>query len=386
MCISPDLQFHLSACNTPNEIWKKVKDLYGKQDEMKGHMLEVELLSLDPRNYDRIQYFFTKYNDLLLQLKGCGIDKSKGESRQILSIMSKLRPEYSVFVSKFHSQDKLIGIRKIKPPKAHALDVHDSSHNKHHRSDSCQKNQQQKDKGKAHSHPKKEGYTKPFNDFSGSRNEKGKKGNRCTYCQRGFHPESSCMKKQIDQMEEILQKQNLGDHIPQGTKKKTEDPPHGRGNNFHALVAINSSPDAWIIDSGTSHHMAAAKKVYSSLDACKGPPILMGDDSPIEVMRKGRVELLHGSFGDVLHVPKLSVNLLSVYQITHSGTGKRVEFTPNAASIYDLHRSAKIATGEVNNGARLYTFSEFIESESFLLLTHADDISRFWHKRFGHLN
>eukprot|EP00253_Pinus_taeda_P001912 PITA_01912 len=240
---------------------------------------------------------------------------------------------------------------KIKPPKAHALAIHDSSHNKHHRSDSSQKNQQQKDKGKAHSHPKKEGYTKPFNDSSGSRNEKGKKGNRCTYCQRGFHPESSCMKKQIDQMAEILQKHNLGDHIPQGAKKKTEDPPHGRGNNFHALVAINSSPDAWIIDSGASHHMAAAKEVYSSLDACKGPPILMGDDSPIEVIGKGRVELLHGSFEDVLHVPKLSVNLLLVYHITHSSTGKRVEFTPDVVNIYDLHSSAKIATGE---GYRLF--------------------------------
>ena len=121
------------------------------------------------------------------------------------------------------------------------------------------------------------------------------------------------MKKQIDQMAEILQKHNLGDHIPQGAKKKTEDPPHGRGNNFHALVAINSSPDAWIIDSGASHHMAAAKEVYSSLDACKGPPILMGDDSPIEVTGKGRVELSHGSFEDVLHLLKLLVNMLSVY-------------------------------------------------------------------------
>eukprot|EP00253_Pinus_taeda_P006200 PITA_06200 len=380
MCISLELQFHLSACNTPNEIWKKVDDLYGKQDEMKGHMIEVELLSLDPRNYDRIQDFFTKYNDLLLQLKGCGIDKSKEESHQILFIISKLGPEYSVFVSTFHSvrlatgksytmpslqefmeslifeQDKLIGMGKIKPSKAHALAVHDSSHNKHHRSDSSQKNQQKKDKGKAHSHPKKEGYTKPFNDSSGSRNEKGKKGNRCTYSQRGFHPESSCMKKQIDQMTEILQKHNLGDHIPQGAKKKTEDLPHGRGNNFHALVAINSSPDAWIIDSGASHHMVVAQEVYFSLDACKGPPILMGDDSPIE------------------------------YRITHSGTGKRVEFTPDAVNIYDLHNSAKIETGEVNNGARLYTFSEFIESKSSLLLTHADDSSRLWHERFGHLN
>ena len=79
--------------------------------------------------------------------------------------------------------------------------------------------------------------------------------------------------------------------------------------------------------------MAAAKEVYSALDACKGPPILMGDDSPIEVTRNGILELLHGSFEDVLHVPKLSVNLLSVYQITHSSTGKRVEFTPDSEHI-----------------------------------------------------
>lgn len=114
---------------------------------------------MDPRNYEKIQDFFTKYNDLLLQLKGCGIDKSKEESRQVLSIMSKLRPEYYVFVSTFHSvrlttgksytmpslkefmeslifeQDKLIGMGKIKPPKVHALAMHDGSHNKNHRSD-----------------------------------------------------------------------------------------------------------------------------------------------------------------------------------------------------------------------------------------------------------
>eukprot|EP00253_Pinus_taeda_P017894 PITA_17894 len=187
-------------------------------------------------------------------------------------------------------------------------------------------------------------------------------------------------------MEKFLQKHNLGDHIAQGAKKKTKDPPHGKGNNFHVLVAINSSHDAWIIDSSASHHMAVTKEFYSSLYACKGPPILMGDDSPIEVIRRGRVELLHGSFEDVLHVPKLSVNLLLVYRITHSDTRKRVEFILDAVNIYDLHNNFKIATGEVNNEARLYTFSKFIESESSLLLTHADDSSRLWNERFGHLN
>jgi hypothetical protein len=80
---------------------------------------------------------------------------------------------------------------------------------------------------------------------------------------------------------------------PRGAKKKQpEDLNSKKGNSSHALIAINSSPDAWIIDSGASHHMATSEAVYSSLDACKGPPILMGDNSSVEVTGKGRIELV----------------------------------------------------------------------------------------------
>jgi hypothetical protein len=42
---------------------------------MRGHMLEVELLTLDPKSFENIQDFFTKFKDLLSQLKACGVDK-----------------------------------------------------------------------------------------------------------------------------------------------------------------------------------------------------------------------------------------------------------------------------------------------------------------------
>jgi hypothetical protein len=44
---------------------------------MRGHMMEVDLLTLDPKSFKNIQDFFTKFKDLLLQLKACGVDKSK---------------------------------------------------------------------------------------------------------------------------------------------------------------------------------------------------------------------------------------------------------------------------------------------------------------------
>jgi hypothetical protein len=215
----------------------------------------------------------------------------------VLTILSKLGPEYPVFVSTFHSvrlasgatwkipslevfiesltqeQNKLINMGKIKGPKAHVLVVHDGSSHQNHKS-------KHKDKGKGHANPKKEGYSKPFNDSSGSKGGKGRKGEKCTYFHKGFHPESTCMQKKIDQMAQILQKNNLGYNIPEGAKKKNlEDQNPKKGNSSHDLIVINSSPNAWIVDSGESHHMEATKEVYSSLDTCKGPPILMGDNS-----------------------------------------------------------------------------------------------------------
>jgi hypothetical protein len=80
-----------------------MEGIFGKQDEMRGHMLEVEFLTLDPKTFDNLQDFFTKYKDLLSQLKACRVDKSKEEKQMVLTILSKLGLEYSVFVSTFHS-------------------------------------------------------------------------------------------------------------------------------------------------------------------------------------------------------------------------------------------------------------------------------------------
>ena len=66
-------------------------------------MLKVELLTLDPKTFDNLQYFFAKYKDLLSQLKACEVDKPKEEKKMVLTILSKLGPEYSVFVSTFQS-------------------------------------------------------------------------------------------------------------------------------------------------------------------------------------------------------------------------------------------------------------------------------------------
>jgi hypothetical protein len=112
----------------------------------------------------------------------------------------------------------------------------------------------------------------------------------------------------------------------------------------------------------------------------------MGDNSLVEVIDKGRIELTNKRFENVLHVPKTFINILSMYQMTNSSTGKRVIFTPDEMDIYDMKTNSRVSTDEVNHQSTLYTFFEFIEPNSSLLLTHVDESSRIWHKRFNNLN
>jgi hypothetical protein len=71
-------------------------------------MLEVELNTLDPKSFDNIHDFFTKFKSLLI-LGECGIDKSTQEKQIILTILAKLGPEYAIYVSNFHSGRCLLG-------------------------------------------------------------------------------------------------------------------------------------------------------------------------------------------------------------------------------------------------------------------------------------
>ena len=59
----------------------------------------------------------------------------------------------------------------------------------------------------------------------------------------------------------------------------------------------------------------------------------LGDDSIIDSMGKGRIDIDHGSFNDVLYVPGLVSNLLSVYHVTRIGSPNKVVSSQNDVEI-----------------------------------------------------
>ena len=77
MCtlISQDILFHLEGLRTHKECCENIETLFGKQDEIWGHILENDLISIQPNIFESIQQFFTKYKLLVLQWKQCGLER-----------------------------------------------------------------------------------------------------------------------------------------------------------------------------------------------------------------------------------------------------------------------------------------------------------------------
>ena len=153
-------------------------------------------------------------------------------------------------------------------------------------------------------------------------------------------------------------------------------------------VSSSSHSHEWLIDFGASYHMAKNKAMFSSLNDCNTKHIYVGDDRFLSVVGSRTIHLDNGQFNDVLCVPTLSCNLLSVYQITHSGEGKIVEFSPHDVVIKDLKDPKHIlATGIVDDSIRIYKFGNFGSScLPSIFVAHNDEVSKLWHERFRHLN
>ena len=112
---------------------------------------------------------------------------------------------------------------------------------------------------------KKENSNEPLGSKRIKNNGKG--NTLCSYYRRGFHPDSSCMRRQIDEMNLLLKKKNIS--VPASVRKdnQIEDT---KGTKYffergHALKASCSTTRVVLIDSGASNHLVAFKESFSSL-------------------------------------------------------------------------------------------------------------------------
>ena len=126
------------------------------------------------------------------------------------------------------------------------------------------------------------------------------------------------------------------------------------------MVAGSSDFSSFIIDLGASRNMASVKDFFTSMYSDSGPTVRMGDDSEIQSKGIGRIDIEYGYFNNVLFVPELEANLLSVYKMTHIGESKRVTFTTDVVEIAKISSNEVASLGYADHQARMYKFSHFL--------------------------
>jgi len=157
--------------------------------------------------------------------------------------------------------------------------------------------------------------------------DKKEKYSSCQHCKKTNHPHWKCWWRpdvvcssynQKGHMEKVCKRKQQEVQIAQETDDKEEE------FLFVATCfASDITNEIWLIDSGCTNHMTHDKDMFVKLDKTHSSKVRIGNGDYIEVKGIGDIAINAGSgtkiISDVLYVPEINQNLLSVGQLLEKG-------------------------------------------------------------------
>jgi len=228
------------------------------------------------------------------------------------------------------------------------------------------------------------------NTASNINQSKGRNSKRsyppCQHCGRTGHPPFKCWKRldakcnKCNQFghEAVIYKNKfqIREADAQVTDQDDED------QMFVATCfSTRSSSECWLIDSGCTNHMTFDRTLFKDLQSTEISKVRIGNGDYISTKGKGTIAIATNSgtktISDVLYVPDIDQNLLSVGQLIEKGF--KVTFKDQCCLIYDAagHKILQIKM-------RGKSFSFFLTEEEYTAYSTNISNIEIWHKRLGH--
>ena len=149
----------------------------------------------------------------------------------------------------------------------------------------------------------------------------------CPYCKKSNHPQKRCWWRpnikfhkcgQLGHVERIHKSQQQ-----QGEVKAVVEELQEEQLFVVSCFATSSSQKTWLIDSGCINHMTYDQGLFKELDKTITSKVRIGNGAYLAVKGKGTVAI-EGHTGlklisNVLYVPEINQNLLSVGQLLEKG-------------------------------------------------------------------
>ncbi|GAU36409.1 hypothetical protein TSUD_38770 [Trifolium subterraneum] len=148
-----------------------------------------------------------------------------------------------------------------------------------------------------------------------------------------------------------------------------------------------SHTDYWFLDTGCSNHMTSHKEWLIDINPSKKSKIRFADDRTLQVEGMGKMVITRDDgknviMEDVLYVPGIKSNLLSIGQLIQKGF--EVKMKNNSLSLFDTNHKLILKTPLTKN--RTFQINMSTAKLMCLSAVETEDINWIWHARFGHLN
>ncbi|CAH9112653.1 unnamed protein product, partial [Cuscuta europaea] len=130
--------------------------------------------------------------------------------------------------------------------------------------------------------------------------------------------------------------------------------------------------------------MTSNETIFHDLDTSIKTKVKMGNGDLVEAKGKGTIviDTKKGTrfIRNVLLVPRLAQNLLSVGQMMESGYA--LHFEKNSCRIYDKNNNQEIAEVKMGNNRNFPIQWQYPQKVMVAQLSYTS----LWHRRFGHFN
>ncbi|GBP86486.1 Retrovirus-related Pol polyprotein from transposon TNT 1-94 [Eumeta japonica] len=177
-------------------------------------------------------------------------------------------------------------------------------------------------------------------------------------------------------------------HIGTQRRSKTKQKNSQSSSYAAAFIAFENSGDSWYIDSGASMHMTKCNNMLKNEKTDIIKTIKVANDKLLSVHSSGQsvLEVCNDKgqyneimFQDVLYVPELATNLLSISQIIKNGG--QVKFNSKGCIIVNKNNVIVATVRLINNMYQLDVKCE----HAYISDVYEQDVY-IWHQRMGHLN
>ncbi|CAH9133317.1 unnamed protein product, partial [Cuscuta epithymum] len=419
--IEDELLQHIKDAKTPKEAWDTLAALFARTNDAKLQRLENDLLSVSQQDISVSQYF-NKVKAICDEISKLDPQNAITDTRKRRIIIHGLRPEFNGIITATRGWAKEPTLTELESLLANqeALDKQISKvlikedetalySNKRsfgrerrsarptninpHNEDWRKRPQGSSHRGGAnqarHDKNKEEKKYRRSNDQCYNCGKKGHFARDCRLQRVEGNAATSTLKESNSEEEWDFQVAYAVDNdqelaasciIEEEEKEET------------ALVTVSDRfinyENDWIVDSGCSNHMTGDMTKLENINKYEGRRVVVtANNSKLPITHVGQTKITprfnaeQVELQDVMHVPGMKKNLLSVSQLTRSG--KYVVFGPDYVKVY---RHLQENEEPIMEGRRVESIYVMSAQTAYVDKTRKNETPDLWHARLGHVS